>query len=352
MATYPTSQLYPTDPWSLSYKPAPTPAITPTPTLSQGQVPGTTTQTSGFGNLLSQQPYTYPTNPRVYQPTPSASPGSTSGGSSGSTGSAPSNDAELQSLNTQFDYLKNQLEGQLGSLGTQKANALSSLDTQMQGIKGQVGKATTQAQESTRGETAKALSTAQDVKRSNRNVLRALGILSSSAAGEMLSRPMEEYDKQRAALSQALITRVNDLQDYLNQKVAEQSQYVKEIEGNYSTLVGNIQNDLRFNERQRADAIRQANAALQQRIAEAAQSVQNFQSQVEAQKAKAAQEWATYASYDNPTADRQAIAQQALNVIQQVTSSPQSVGLYQGRLYPYEQEKKNQLSNITYPVGY
>lgn len=201
---------------------------------------------------------------------------------------AAQNAALLSQLNTQYDQSAEQLNQQLGSLGTQRGQALSSLDTSFQGVTSQVDKSRKSAQDSTDTNVQDALSTAQDVERSNRNKLRALGILNSSAAGELLSKPLNEYDKQRGVLFKALQDRNGELDDFLTQKTAEHSQAVQQIESQYADLVGRIQSDLRFNQRQRADALQAANAALQQRMSEIQTAQFNYQAQVEAAKQQSA----------------------------------------------------------------
>lgn len=242
--------------------------------------------------------------------------------------------AELQSLNTMYDQSRADLEGQLGSLGTQRTNTLSSLGTQLEGVRTQVGKSRKDAQEGTDKNIQDALTTAQEVERSNRNKLRALGILNSSAGGDILSRPLNEYDKQRANLTQALTKRVGELDDFLNQKTAEHADAVRQIESQYVDLVGRIQSDLRFNERQRSDAIRSANAALQQRIAEIQQAQFNYAAQVNALKGSYSQGMTNLAGYQQPTANLSAINAQNYQI------APSNPNVNQPGIYQDDEQRK------------
>lgn len=235
-------------------------------------------------------------------------------------------DAQLARLNSEYDYNRSNLEGQLSSLGGQRENALSSLATEFQGVQNQVGRSKTNAKQQTDTSIQDALSTAQDTQRASRNTLRALGILNSTAAGELLQKPLTSYDTQRARLNQALIGRMGELDDFLNQKTAEHANAVRGIQQQYGDLVARIQNDLRFNDRQRADAVQSANAALMQRLAEVKQAQFNYQSQVETLKQQFAQGLSQINSYQQPLADLNAIQSQTYQA--PTATSPDQVGIY------------------------
>lgn len=238
------------------------------------------------------------------------------------------NDALLSSLNTEFDRNKSALEGQLGYLDTQKTGALSSLDTELQGLTKQVGRSKEDSTLATNREVEEAGTVARDVQARNRNTLRALGILNSSAAGELLSKPLNEFDRQRGQLIEANLRRAEQLDDFMNQKTAEHANAVKEIQAQYAQLVGQIQNDLRFNDRQRVDAIRSANAALLQRVNEIKQAQFNYSQQVNTVKSSIAQGInETVNSYAAPQADTGSILSQAFNPA--AAQSPQSIGIAQ-----------------------
>lgn len=237
-----------------------------------------------------------------------------------------SSDAELSSLNTAFDQNKETLLSQLGGLDTQKTNSLATLNTEMEGVKNQIATSRKNSEFNTQSSISDAGSTAKNTQNKNRNVLRALGILNSSAAGDILARPMEQFDKERSRLVELGNQRTQELDNFMNQKTAEHANAVRQIESQYTQLVGDIQRDLRFNDRQRSDAIRSANAALQQRMAEIAQAQRSYEQQVALQKQNFMQGLAQQAGYTMPKADLQKILTSA---IQGSNYAPSNVGIAQ-----------------------
>ena len=279
-------------------------------------------------------------------------PYSTLSGSTGSTGTnnntnvftdasnaaQSQNDALLSSLNTQFDQTSAQLNNQLGYLGTQKDNSLNELNTAFSGVENQAKNQKTASQTNTDNAISQAGSVAQSTQLQNRNILRALGILNSSAGGDLLSKPINEFDKQRASLVAAHLQRINELDDALNQAASQHANAVKSLEDNYSNLVGQIQTDLRFNDRQRADAIKSANAALQQRLSDIQTSLFNYKTQVDAAKANSANTISSIANYTSPTADLSAF--QAID-----PGAAKASG--NAQIYDPNYQKKNQISTGT-----
>jgi len=234
-------------------------------------------------------------------------------------------EAELRSLNTAYDQNAANAQNQLSSLSTQRESSLANLQNSLSQVQASVGQSKTSAQTETQNQINKALTTAKDVQKQNRNVLRALGILSSTAAGEALNKPMSQFDQQRAELGQSLLTRIQQLDDFYNQKVTENQSVVKQINDNYNNLVNQIQSDLRFNDRQRADAIRQANSALTQRISEIASQQQQYQQAVKAQQNTYTQQLTELANYVNPQANLSNISQMTINPTQ--ATNPLTTGL-------------------------
>lgn len=245
-------------------------------------------------------------------------------------------DAGLQQALSQLNYNKDALNAQTGQADDARTRALSSLDTELGGLQSQVSRSKTDAQTSTDQNQQDALGTAQDVQRQNRNTLRALGILGSSAAGDLLQKPMTQYDKQRAQINTALTSRMGALDDFLNQKVSEHSNAVKDIESQYAGLIGNIQRDLRFNDTQRADAVRSANAALQGRMADIQNSMFQWNAQVATMKQNFAQQMGQMNNYQNPTIDQNSILSQVFSPTQD--QGAQTVGIAQ------DEQKKRLLS--------
>jgi hypothetical protein len=299
--------------------PVPAPAPTPVPASFQGNYnPMVNPWSQGnagrvLGASTSMAPTLNPTamtsgmiagsNPPAAAPT-GAGGGTSglSGGGSGSNAAQSATDAQLASANTAFDYNRSQLEGQLGSLGTQKTNTLSELQNSLNGVQTNVNQQKTDTQNMGEEQIGEAGSTAKNTQRSNRNVLRALGILNSTYASDALMSPMNEFDIQRAKIGQQVMDNVKKLDDFYNTQLANHQQAVKSVEDQYTTLVGQIQNDLRFNERQRLDAVQAANSALQQRLYDIGQSFTSYQNTVNTQKQNMALAL-TQLQIANPTAD-------------------------------------------------
>lgn len=244
--------------------------------------------------------------------------------------------AELGRANTQYDYLASQLQNQLSGLDTQRTNATNEIDTGLSGIQNQVNLSRTNAQNNTDQQIQQAGSIAKSSQQQNRNVLRALGIINSSAAGELLSKPINEFGKQRAQLQQALVSRFNELDNTLDQATKEAANKKNEILSNYSQLYSNIQNDLRFNDRQRVDALNSINAAASQHLADIQSQVLNYQNQVNLQKQAFAQQMAQITGYNNPNIDYSGIYSSTLS--NSGAGAPKTAAIYQDPL------KKNTLS--------
>lgn len=267
--------------------------------------------------------------PRTSSPTPAPTPTQqVNPFQSAQNAQQSANDALLSSLNTQYDQYSALANDQLKSLDTQKANTLSSYDTAFKGVQDKVGQSKAEGDTALQNNINDALSAAQATVSKNRNTLRALGILNSSAAGDILSRPMEAYDKQRSSMVQEHTQRNNQLDDFLNQKTAEHADSIKQVESQYVDLVGKIQNDLRFSQRQKADAIQAANAALQQHIADIQQQQVSYENQVQAMKTQLATQLAQIMQYQQPKADINSILSSAYSAANNLYS-PQSVGIAQ-----------------------
>lgn len=233
--------------------------------------------------------------------------------------------AELSALNTQYDRLRSEAESQLPYLQGERDRSLSSLANELTGLKNTVTGQKDDTQRNTDRQVADAGQVARDTQRSNRNTLRALGILNSTAAGELLSKPLQQFDKVRAGIVQEGTRRLQELDNFLNEKTSEHAGLIAQIEDRYAQLIGSVQNDLRFNERERADAIQAANSALQQRLSEIQQAQFNWKTQIDTMKMQLAGELNSIQQYAQPTADLGAI-QSSTPEIQQ-TQTPTQVGL-------------------------
>lgn len=237
-------------------------------------------------------------------------------------------DAYLQSLNTEYDRAAEELQGQLSSAGTAREQGLSSLRSAVDEYGNLIGKQKTSAQQSTDKNIQSAGSTARQTQAKSRNVLRALGILSSSAAGDILNRPMTEFGTQKADLQQGLIQRTQELDDALAQKTSEHANLVKGLESQYAEIVGNIQRDLRFSDRERADAVAAAKSAVLSRLSEIRTAQAEWQNNINAAKQGLLASTTSLSAYTNPTADTSAIANQGLTTTQQYKPQTQQTSIY------------------------
>jgi len=246
--------------------------------------------------------------------------------------------AELDAALGELDYQKEGLNAQSGQLDTQRAGALSTIDTETGRAQTEAQNAKLEATKATMSARDKALSTAQDIQKKNRNVLRALGILSSSAGGEMLTKPINEYGTQAGQLQQGLVDRLSKVEDWWMQRGQDFSKAKLDIETQYASLKENISRDLRFNDRQRLSAVKAASAALQQRQAEIQQQSMAYQQAAKQYSDNLLLQLAQIKMYQNPSADISAIYNTLLSSAQ--GSRPQQVGVQQ------TEEQRRRLSGL------
>lgn len=292
-------------------------------------VPNNPNRSTALGNLLSSgggsAGYSAPSSPVQQNPYQGMEEAAQSG-----------YDAELGAANAGFDYEREGLLSQLSSLDRQKADSLSALDTDLKGISTEVGTQKQRSEQATSDAIGQAGSIARTTQAKNRNVLRALGILNSSAAATELTKPINEFDQERARLVRGNLQRIEDLDKFYLQKVDEGKQAAREIETQYTDLVGRIQNDLRFNDRQRTQAVRDATAALQARKAEIGTQLANYQTQVGQLKSTFAAQLAQMKLAEDPSANIDSILGTALSGADRVYGSNTSI--------VQDDEKKRRLS--------
>ena len=250
---------------------------------------------------------------------------------------AASAKAELEDALNQLDYLGETMLQQKTEAGQQKESALSSLGSQFQSAEQRAKGLTTEAQESTTSGQRKALSTAQDVTKSNRNVLRALGILSSSAAGEMLTRPLEEYGIQAADLQQAFVKRKGQVEDWLSERFTEFNQAKTNVQTQFDNIVAKIDQDLRFNKRDKITAVKNAQAAFQETIATLNAQAQSYAQAADEYKNNMLTQIAQLQQYQKPQADTSGI------LSQMITSPTQAKPMQVGTLMSEEEQRKKGL---------
>ena len=241
-------------------------------------------------------------------------------------------DAYLQSLNTQYDRAAEELQAQLGQAGTAREQGLSTLQSAVDEYGNLIGKQKMSAQQATDKGIQSAGSTARQTQGKSRNVLRALGILSSSAAGDILNRPMTEFGTQKAELQQGLIQRTQELDDTLAQKTKEHAQLVKNLESQYAEIVGNIQRDLRFSDRERSDAVAAAKSAVLSRLSDIRTAQANWQNDINAAKQGLVSSATGLGSYVNQSADTSKIASTGLSNTNQYNPQTKTASIFGDRL--------------------
>lgn len=247
-------------------------------------VGGTTLGYAPYGlNPTQQQQNQILSNPALSAPAPQSKPstGSVLGASTQNyqtTSSSPSGitsqtrdpqyDAYLAGINSQFDRNLEELNAQLGIAEQQKNQGLTELSTAQRGLLSTAEQQKQAATTSGQQRQAEAGNIARQNTNQARNVLRALGILNSTYAADKLTQPSQEFEKARAAIQGEVASRVSQIDDYVNQKQSEFLNATKSLEQQYVQLVDNIQRDIRFTDRSRADAINAANAAFQDKLAQ------------------------------------------------------------------------------------
>lgn len=250
--------------------------------------------------------------------------------------------ALLSRLNSEYDYNAEQLQGQLGTLGLNKQNSIETLNNEFSNVQNQYTKSKNNAQLQGDKQIKEAGSIARSTQAQSRNVLRALGILNSSAAGELLSKPLNAFDETRAGIKEVVAQRFSELDDFLNTEVSRHATSVRQIESQYTDLVGKIQSDMRFNDRQRAAAVQQANAALLSNLSAIQNSMLNYKTQVDLQKQQIAQSLAGVNSYQQPNFDRSKISSTSLTTPEQ---QRQTVGISQNS--PEDIRRRQTLSGFS-----
>lgn len=195
-----------------------------------------------------------------------------------------SQNSELQTLNTQFDGLMGNYSAEEAAARREQDLALSGLETAQQGLLSQVDQQKQGVMNDQESAIAQAGDTARNAQRSNRNILRALGILNSSYAGDKLSETNNQFGTVRADIVKQATQRIAQLDDFANQKKSEYVNQVQSIRNQFATMLDNISRDIRQTDRSKADAVRAINAAYSQKVAELKSSTQSVLSQVEQAK--------------------------------------------------------------------
>jgi len=231
------------------------------------------------------------------------------------------NQSAIDAINSQYEQNESELNRQLGMTDTYQGNDLNSLLTQWQGIESDVGKQKTSAQNTVETETGKAADQARMTQRQNRNVLRALGILGSTYAAENLAAPMNQFDKQKAALVNWGNERLAELDNYYNQKKSEYDNLVNDVKTKYGDLREKIMGDLRYNNQQKADALKAATAGAQQNLANLNMQKAQYEQQIEQYRQSLTTQIAQMLMNKAPSANLDDIAKQSIAFSNQLTGT-------------------------------
>lgn len=206
-------------------------------------------------------------------PTPQTIPLSQSAGhTSNTTNLDEIMNSELAAQNTEFDRNLADLDAMLSGARSDKDLAIGNITTAQNQLLSDIGRQKEGVQSEGEGAVDTAASTARDTQRLNRNILRSLGILNSTYASDKLQEPNTLFQKAKADIGIQVRNRLGQLDDFVNNKKAEFVNQIKDIETKFSQIVDNINRDIRFTDRQRADALKAVNAAYAAKKAEVTQS--------------------------------------------------------------------------------
>jgi hypothetical protein len=183
-----------------------------------------------------------------------------------------------------LDKNKALAEQQIGSLESQKKTDQSILEQALKSVLTQAGTTKENLMNQAEAATEQGASAARQATTKTRNTLRGLGILSSSAAGELLSRPGTEFQKVSADVQTQLSQGIKQIDDFVTSKTEENALKVQQLLQQYTDLIGRIQTDLRFSDRERLSAVKQANLARDQMLSEIRANQTNYQLQAQTLK--------------------------------------------------------------------
>lgn len=184
---------------------------------------------------------------------------------------------QASQLQSEYDYARELLAGQEQQAVSERDIAKSQLEQALQQVMKQGGRAKESAVQQAESATEQAASAAKQAERKTRGILRGLGILASSAAGELLSRPATEFQKVGADIQTQLSNKIKEVDDFLTAKTEENALKVQELLSNYASIVDRIRTDLRFNQREKLSALQQNKLALGQALSEIKANQVNYQ---------------------------------------------------------------------------
>lgn len=184
----------------------------------------------------------------------------------------------------QFDKSGAMAQDQIKSLETSKATDQSILEQALRSVLTQAGATKDNLVNQAESAIEQGASAARQATVKTRNSLRGLGILNSSAGGELLSRAGTEFQKVSADVQTQLSQGLKQVDDFITTKTEENALKVQQLVQQYADLVGRIQTDLRFNKREQLAAVKQAQLARDQMLSGIRAEQTNYMLQAEAYK--------------------------------------------------------------------
>ena len=250
------------------------------------------------------------------------------------------NQSAIDMINSQYGQNESELNRQLGMTDTYQGNDLATLLSQFNKANTETDTQRTLAKQTVDTETGKAADQARMTQKQNRNVLRALGILGSTYAAENLAAPINQFDKQKAELVNWGTKRMGELENYANEKRDEYDRLTNEVKTKYGELREKIMADLRYNNQQKADALKAATAGAQQNLAQLNMQKAQYEQQIQQYSQSLTTQIAQMLMNKAPNAKLDDIAKQSIAFSNQLTNTNPNVAIYQGP------EKKNSLTGV------
>jgi hypothetical protein len=230
------------------------------------------------GQVLGASSYLSPGgNPQINAPLNRASQDVANSGQNQVNTQTGLTNAQIQTLSDQYDAIAQQLgiaKTEAGNTyGLGKADIQQQLGTTL-GLYGNAANtATTQEQQQQNA----ALQNFRDLQLQNRNVARSQGALDSSYYGDLQNRAGLQYSTQTGNMQQDLSNSLNQIN--IQKAGAAQAGQVQlaKLADAYQNQIAQLQVNENLTARQKADKINEAQADLQNKVANIQQGVQQFQ---------------------------------------------------------------------------
>jgi hypothetical protein len=221
---------------------------------------------------------------------------------------------DLQNAMGEFDRQVQEAEAQKGELAGNLSSTKGLYETQRSRAKTEAESQLSSAESSRLRETATATRTAKDVQGKNRNILRAMGILSSSAAGEMLGKPYEALQGVTANIGEVFTKRKQEVENWVAQRGQDIDAALGQVQQNYDNLIAQINRDIRYTGEQKASAVREAALGLRQVTSQLQAQAQANQQAAAQYQSQLLSQVAQLQLYQNPKADISGIMNQMISM--------------------------------------